>query len=117
MKVSGFFTSSVAKSKVGKKFFGLLPGEIVLASLDGFGMYNFYSFNFLLNMMMICIIKMKLIYTSQTRFYGISSCSHSRFLDSFGILAPIVYLFGSASCISETNLKLILKICFLYLNP
>ncbi|KAB5556771.1 hypothetical protein DKX38_007680 [Salix brachista] len=36
LKVSGFFTSSVANSKVGKKFFGLLPGEIVLASLDGF---------------------------------------------------------------------------------
>ncbi|URE02347.1 Senescence-associated protein [Musa troglodytarum] len=37
VKVSGFFTSSVVNSKVGKKFFGLLPGEIVLASLDGFG--------------------------------------------------------------------------------
>uniref|UniRef100_A0A7N0V0Y6 Senescence domain-containing protein n=1 Tax=Kalanchoe fedtschenkoi TaxID=63787 RepID=A0A7N0V0Y6_KALFE len=36
VKVSGFFSSSVANSKVGKKFFGLLPGEIVLASLDGF---------------------------------------------------------------------------------
>jgi hypothetical protein len=36
IKVSGFFTSSVANSKVGKKFFSLLPGEIVLASLDGF---------------------------------------------------------------------------------
>ncbi|KAL5557536.1 hypothetical protein UlMin_039772 [Ulmus minor] len=36
VKVSGFFTSSVANSKAGKKFFGLLPGEIVLASLDGF---------------------------------------------------------------------------------
>ncbi|XP_057470396.1 protein EARLY-RESPONSIVE TO DEHYDRATION 7, chloroplastic-like isoform X2 [Actinidia eriantha] len=40
VKVSGFFTSSVANSKVGKKFFGLLPGEIVLASLDGFSMGN-----------------------------------------------------------------------------
>lgn len=37
VKVSGYFTSSVANSKVGKKFFGLLPGEMVLASLDGFG--------------------------------------------------------------------------------
>ncbi|XP_047338600.1 protein EARLY-RESPONSIVE TO DEHYDRATION 7, chloroplastic-like [Impatiens glandulifera] len=37
IKVSGFFTSSVANSKVGKKFFSLLPGEIILASLDGFG--------------------------------------------------------------------------------
>ncbi|CDP01876.1 unnamed protein product [Coffea canephora] len=36
VKVSGFFTSSVANSKAGKKFFGLLPGEMVLASLDGF---------------------------------------------------------------------------------
>lgn len=36
VKVSGFFTGSIVNSKVGKKFFNLLPGEIVLASLDGF---------------------------------------------------------------------------------
>ncbi|XP_030523724.1 protein EARLY-RESPONSIVE TO DEHYDRATION 7, chloroplastic isoform X2 [Rhodamnia argentea] len=36
IRVSGYFTSSVANSTVGKKFFGLLPGEMVLASLDGF---------------------------------------------------------------------------------
>ncbi|XP_010489422.1 PREDICTED: protein EARLY-RESPONSIVE TO DEHYDRATION 7, chloroplastic-like isoform X2 [Camelina sativa] len=36
LKVSGFFTSSVANTKVGKKFFSLLPGEVILASLDGF---------------------------------------------------------------------------------
>ncbi|XP_050233848.1 protein EARLY-RESPONSIVE TO DEHYDRATION 7, chloroplastic-like [Mercurialis annua] len=36
VKVSGFFTSSIVNSKVGKTFFSLLPGEIVLASLDGF---------------------------------------------------------------------------------
>ncbi|XP_057456562.1 protein EARLY-RESPONSIVE TO DEHYDRATION 7, chloroplastic-like isoform X2 [Lotus japonicus] len=36
VKVSGFFTSSVVNSKPGKKFFSLLPGEIVLASMDGF---------------------------------------------------------------------------------
>lgn len=36
LKVSGFFTSSIANSTVGRKFFSLLPGEIVLASLDGF---------------------------------------------------------------------------------
>ncbi|XP_004289863.1 PREDICTED: uncharacterized protein LOC101311428 [Fragaria vesca subsp. vesca] len=36
IKVSGFFTSAIVNSKVGKKFFSLLPGEIVLASLDGF---------------------------------------------------------------------------------
>lgn len=41
VKVSGFFTSSIVNSKVGKKFFGLLPGEIVLASLDGFSMLFF----------------------------------------------------------------------------
>jgi hypothetical protein len=38
VKVSGYFTSSIANSKAGKKFFNMLPGEIVLASLDGFGM-------------------------------------------------------------------------------
>ncbi|XP_073058096.1 protein EARLY-RESPONSIVE TO DEHYDRATION 7, chloroplastic-like [Primulina eburnea] len=36
VKVTGFFTGSIANSKIGKKFFGLLPGEIILASLDGF---------------------------------------------------------------------------------
>lgn len=36
VKVSGFFTSSIVNSAVGKKFFSLLPGEIILASLDGF---------------------------------------------------------------------------------
>ncbi|PON89999.1 Senescence/spartin-associated [Trema orientale] len=36
IKVSGFFTSSIVNSTAGKKFFSLLPGEIVLASLDGF---------------------------------------------------------------------------------
>lgn len=38
LKVSGFFASSAANSKVGKKLFGILPGEMVLASLDGFSM-------------------------------------------------------------------------------
>ncbi|KAF9684481.1 hypothetical protein SADUNF_Sadunf04G0122600 [Salix dunnii] len=36
VKVYGFFTSPIVNSKVGKKFFSLMPGEIVLASLDGF---------------------------------------------------------------------------------
>ncbi|XP_061342182.1 protein EARLY-RESPONSIVE TO DEHYDRATION 7, chloroplastic-like [Gastrolobium bilobum] len=36
IKVSGFFTSSVVNSTAGKKFFSLLPGEIVLATMDGF---------------------------------------------------------------------------------
>ena len=46
VKVSGFFTSSVANSKAGKKFFGLLPGEMVLASLDGFSMCDIYNLCF-----------------------------------------------------------------------
>ena len=46
IKVSGYFTSSVANSKVGKKFFGMLPGEMVLASLDGFGMSSALPFFF-----------------------------------------------------------------------
>ncbi|KAL5995630.1 hypothetical protein ACLOJK_025696 [Asimina triloba] len=37
LKVSGFVTSSAVNSRVGKKFFDLMPGEVVLASLDGFG--------------------------------------------------------------------------------
>ncbi|OIT06335.1 PREDICTED: protein EARLY-RESPONSIVE TO DEHYDRATION 7, chloroplastic-like [Nicotiana attenuata] len=36
LQVSGFFTSSVGNSIVGKKFFSMLPGEMVLATLDGF---------------------------------------------------------------------------------
>ncbi|KAJ0693066.1 putative senescence/spartin-associated [Helianthus annuus] len=36
VKVSGVVTGSIVNSKPGKKFFNLLPGEIVLASLDGF---------------------------------------------------------------------------------
>lgn len=36
VKVSGYVTGSVVNSKVGKKFFGFLPGEVLLASLDGF---------------------------------------------------------------------------------
>jgi spartin len=42
VKVTGYFTSSLANSKAGKKFFNMLPGEIVLASLDGFGMCCYY---------------------------------------------------------------------------
>lgn len=40
VKVSGFFTSAIVNSVPGKKFFKLLPGEIVLASLDGFSMFS-----------------------------------------------------------------------------
>ncbi|KAJ8567632.1 hypothetical protein K7X08_019840 [Anisodus acutangulus] len=36
LQVSGFFTSSVVNSIAGKKFFKMLPGEMVLATLDGF---------------------------------------------------------------------------------
>lgn len=42
VKVTGYFTGSLANSKAGIKFFSLLPGEIVLASLDGFGMSSFF---------------------------------------------------------------------------
>lgn len=44
VKVSGFVTGSIANSKPGKKFFSLLPGEIVLASLDGFSKFSFFIF-------------------------------------------------------------------------
>lgn len=47
VKVSGFFASSVVNSKAGKKFFNLLPGEIVLATMDGFSKFNLnISFTF-----------------------------------------------------------------------
>ncbi|XP_047338624.1 protein EARLY-RESPONSIVE TO DEHYDRATION 7, chloroplastic-like [Impatiens glandulifera] len=36
IEISGFFTNFVVYSNMGKKFFNLLPGEIVLASMDGF---------------------------------------------------------------------------------
>ncbi|OMO83543.1 Senescence/spartin-associated [Corchorus olitorius] len=36
VKVTGLLTSSVANSKAGKKFFSFLPGEMILATLDGF---------------------------------------------------------------------------------
>ncbi|KAF8410420.1 hypothetical protein HHK36_002949 [Tetracentron sinense] len=36
VKVTGFFISPIVNSKAGKKFFSLMPGQIVLASLDGF---------------------------------------------------------------------------------
>lgn len=48
VKVSGYLTSSVANSKMGKKFFKLLPGEVVLASLDGFSMSIFLIYLLLL---------------------------------------------------------------------
>lgn len=38
IKVSGLVTSSVTNSRVGKKIMDFLPGEVLLASLDGFGM-------------------------------------------------------------------------------
>uniref|UniRef100_A0A453IIX8 Senescence domain-containing protein n=1 Tax=Aegilops tauschii subsp. strangulata TaxID=200361 RepID=A0A453IIX8_AEGTS len=37
LKVSGFVTSTVVNSKPAQKFFKLMPGEVILASLDGFG--------------------------------------------------------------------------------
>ncbi|KAJ6692874.1 SPARTIN [Salix purpurea] len=36
VKISGSITSPIVNSKAGQKFFSLLPGEIILASLDGF---------------------------------------------------------------------------------
>ncbi|CAI9260753.1 unnamed protein product [Lactuca saligna] len=36
LKITGFFRSSVASPKLGKKFFKFLPAEIALATLDGF---------------------------------------------------------------------------------
>ncbi|KAG9129855.1 hypothetical protein Leryth_006995 [Lithospermum erythrorhizon] len=36
LKVSGFFAGSLVNSKLGRKFFSHLPGEVLLASLDGF---------------------------------------------------------------------------------
>jgi hypothetical protein len=54
VKVSGFFTSSLVNSTVGKKFFSLLPGEIILASLDGFS--KFLSTDFFYLLFLICSI-------------------------------------------------------------
>ncbi|KAE8655953.1 lysosomal alpha-mannosidase-like [Hibiscus syriacus] len=36
VKVSGYFSNSVVNTKLGKRVFRLLPGEMVLATLDGF---------------------------------------------------------------------------------
>lgn len=44
LQVSGFFTSSVVNSIAGKKFFKMLPGEMVLATLDGFCKSNVLPF-------------------------------------------------------------------------
>lgn len=38
LKVSGMFATSMANTKTGKKVISLIPGEVLLASLDGFGM-------------------------------------------------------------------------------
>lgn len=45
LQVSGFFTSSVANSIVGKKFFRMMPGEMVLATLDGFCKSKVFHFS------------------------------------------------------------------------
>jgi spartin len=37
LKVTGFVTGTVISSKPAQKFFKLMPGEVILASLDGFG--------------------------------------------------------------------------------
>lgn len=41
LKVSGYFSSSVANSRFGKKFLKLVPGEMALATLDGFSKPHF----------------------------------------------------------------------------
>lgn len=43
IKVSETITGTVVNSKVGKKFFNMLPGEIILASLDGFSVFKSLS--------------------------------------------------------------------------
>jgi len=48
LKVTGFVTSTVLNSKPAQKFFKLMPGEVILASLDGFGMSA-------LHFLMICL--------------------------------------------------------------
>ena len=58
VKVSGFFTSSVVNSKAGKKFFSLLPGEIVLATMDGFSeFYISLTFGLLCNICIMLVAK------------------------------------------------------------
>lgn len=47
VKVSGFITGSLVNSKPGKKFFNFIPGEIILASLDGFSMSPFLNHFFI----------------------------------------------------------------------
>jgi hypothetical protein len=37
LKVSGFVANTLINSKPTRKFFKLMPGEVILASLDGFG--------------------------------------------------------------------------------
>lgn len=37
VKTVGFFSGAMIKSKAGKKFFKLLPGEVALVSMDAFG--------------------------------------------------------------------------------
>jgi hypothetical protein len=44
LKVTGFVTSTVLNSKPAQKFFKLMPGEVILASLDGFGMSDLHFF-------------------------------------------------------------------------
>lgn len=71
VKVSGYFTGSVANSKAGKKFFGLLPGELAIASLDGFSMSNVLIsiyLHVLLLMYVICMGSLKLLLTHVCRF-------------------------------------------------
>lgn len=53
VSVSGLVTSSIVNSKAGKKFFSLLPGEILLASLEGF------SKSFISNSLVSCNLRIQ----------------------------------------------------------
>lgn len=68
VKVSGFFTSSVANTKAGKKFFNLLPGEIVLASLDGFSMFIILRLGF--------VCSLSCIHCRTSNFHNVSIVQH-----------------------------------------
>jgi hypothetical protein len=54
LKVTGFVTSTVMSSKPAQKFFKLMPGEVILASLDGFGMTSPYLLCLILYLSCIC---------------------------------------------------------------
>lgn len=64
LKVTGFVTSTVLNSKPAQKFFKLMPGEVILASLDGFGMPS-------LPVLKICLRNVRFIRAGLYDFRGI----------------------------------------------